>query len=67
MEKLPSRVLRGTPIYDASGSQKYKITKLLRALGEREPIEEKSMSIGEAGRLIRELYSRLRAKKSRKY
>lgn len=48
--------------YDATGVQKAKITKLSIALGIREHIEEKSMTSGEAGRLVRELYARLKAR-----
>lgn len=49
--------------YDATGPQKRAITRLSMALGISEPIEEKLMTSGEAGRLIRRLYSQLRARK----
>lgn len=45
---------------DATGPQKHKITTLSMALGLKEPTEEKPMTSGEAGRLIRDLYNRLR-------
>lgn len=41
----------------ATARQKLIITRLCMALGIREPLEEKSMTIGEAGRLIRVLLS----------
>ena len=47
--------------YDATGSQKRAITKLCISLGIKEPVEEEQMSSGVAGKLIRELYARLRA------
>lgn len=46
--------------YDATGPQKRAITRLCMALGISEPIEEKQMTSGEAGRLIRELYAKTR-------
>lgn len=42
----------------ATAKQKLTITRLCMALGIREPIEEEAMTIGEAGRLIRELQSK---------
>lgn len=62
MEKLPSNIFNGVPDYDATGRQKRAITKLCMAQGIREPIEEKLMTLGVAGRLIRELYAKLRVK-----
>ena len=47
--------------FDATGPQKNKITTLSMALGLKETTEEKPMTSGEAGRLIRDLYSRLQA------
>jgi len=49
-------------IYDATGPQKREIARLSAALGESEPIEEKQMTSGEAGRLVRQLYARLKAR-----
>lgn len=49
--------------FDATGPQKHAITKLSRALGVQELTEEKPMTSGEAGRLIRDLYARLRLRK----
>ena len=46
---------------DATGPQKNKITTLSMALGIKETTEEKSMTSGEAGKLIRELYNKLQA------
>lgn len=48
--------------YDATGPQKRAITKLSASLGIKEPIEEKPMTSGEAGKLIRKLYAKLRAR-----
>ena len=47
--------------FDATGPQKHKITTLSMALGLKEPTEEKPMTFGEAGRLIRDLYARLQS------
>jgi len=49
--------------YDATARQKAAITKLCVSLGIKTPIEEKPMTSGEAGRLYRELYARLRAQR----
>ena len=51
--------------YNATGRQKRAITKFCIALGIREPVEEKPMTSGEAGRLIRELYAELRTSKQK--
>ena len=47
--------------FDATGPQKHKITTLSMALGLKEPTEEKPMTFGEAGKLIRELYGKLQS------
>lgn len=44
----------------ATARQKLIITRLCIALGISEPLEENPMTIGEAGRLIRELQSKRR-------
>lgn len=49
--------------YDATGNQKRAITRLCIALGIKEPIEEEQMSSGIAGKLIRQLYARLRVER----
>lgn len=49
--------------YDATGPQKRAIAKLYQSLGVSEPIEEKQMTSGEAGCLVRSLYSRARSSK----
>jgi len=51
------------PEYDATGKQKVAITKLSAALGIKEPIEETPMTSGDAGRLVRELYAKLRVRR----
>jgi len=48
-------------MFDATAKQKILITRLCMALGIREPLEEKSMSKGEAGGMIRELLGELKA------
>ena len=50
--------------YDATGPQKRAITKLAMALGVKELTEEEPMTSGDAGKLIRKLYSQLRVKNS---
>lgn len=64
MANVPSRKLNftGVVVYDATGPQKETITSLLRGLGIRSPEEEKLMTSGEAGRLIRRLQAQMRAK-----
>ena len=52
--------------FDATGPQKREITRLNVYLGIREPIEEKPMTSGEAGRMIRDLYSRLKLRRRSK-
>lgn len=48
--------------YDATVGQKRKITQLCMALGISEPTEEKPMSFGVAGHLIRMMLMELRGK-----
>jgi len=52
--------------FDATMRQKTKIAQLCMALGIREPLEEKPMTLGEAGRLIRELQADLKGKRYHK-
>jgi len=62
MEKLPGNPFSNVVEYDATAAQKIKIGKLSRLLGIKDYIEEAQMTKGEAGRLVRQLYSQLRAK-----
>lgn len=48
---------------DYTAAQAVAIVKLCLALGIKEPLEERPMTKGEAGRLIRELAGRLRAER----
>jgi len=47
---------------EATSNQVRTIAKLSMALGIKAPIEEKKMTFGEAGFLVRNLYAQLRAK-----
>lgn len=49
---------------DYTAAQGIAITKLCMALGIKEPLEEKPMTKGEAGRLIRELAAQCRAQRA---
>ena len=49
----------------ASPQQKILIARLCMALGETEPLEERTMSVGEAGGLIYRMILNLRTQKSR--
>ena len=51
--------------YDATPRQKRTIALLCMALGIKEHLEERPMSKGEAGRLIRELQDQLALKRAR--
>ena len=51
--------------YDATPRQKRTIALLCMALGIKERLEERPMSKGEAGRLIRELQDQLVLKRAR--
>lgn len=55
--------LGGIVDYDATGPQKRKITGLSMGLGIKDPIEERQMTFGEAGRLIRRLGAQMRARR----
>ena len=48
--------------YDATGPQKHAIARLKMALRESDPVEEQQMTSGTAGKLIRKLYARLKAR-----
>jgi len=52
---------------DATGRQKTVIAQLCMALKVQEHLEEKPMSKGEAGRLIRKLSENIKAKNSRRH
>jgi hypothetical protein len=54
-----------TEFYDATPRQKMVIARLARALGIREPIEEDQMSMGVAGKLIRDMSTTLSIRRSR--
>ena len=49
-------------ITDATARQKVIIARLCMALGIKEEVEQRLMSKGEAGRLIRELLARIKDK-----
>jgi len=51
--------------YDATSGQVESITKLCRALGIKSPLEEKKMTFGEAGRLVRKLSIQLKREKGK--
>lgn len=52
-----------SPPMDATARQKLFITRLCMALGITEPLEEKPMTMGQAGELIRRLQDELRAQR----
>lgn len=64
MTNLPSNSnpFGGVVVYDATAAQKIKIGKMARLLGIKEQIEDRPMTKGEAGRLLRELYTQLNYK-----
>lgn len=57
----------GVYAYDATIRQKAAITKWCMILGITEPVEEKPMSMGVAGELIRKLAAQAKEAKSEDY